>query len=274
MLKAELVEANRLMWDETAAIHERVTLTTLLEQVGAHDFSSFDFIGKQLFQQLELRGKAVAQLSCNNARELISVKKAGAGRCVGFDISEKFIEQGMRLTAAAGVEVELLRMNVYDVPACYDDAFDLVYLTVGALGWLPDLGGFFDVAAGLMKPGAQLLIYEMHPLLDVFDDQNLNPANPDIARSYFLKEPIHGQDLPDYFDQEAIVHSESYWCHHTMADVIGSVLKSGLTLTSFEEYPHDVSGVYAALERCPHPLPLSYSLTAKKAAHAVVQPPS
>jgi SAM-dependent methyltransferase len=264
MKSVELIETNRQMWEETALIHERVAFESLLAQAHASDFSTLDVVARERLAELGLAGKAAAQLSCNNARELLSIKKAGAGRCVGFDISERFIDQGRRLAQAGNVELELCRTNVYEIPASYDANFDLVILTVGVLGWLPDAAGFFQVAARLLKPGGDLFVYEMHPLLDMFDDQKLDPLHPTLARSYFLSEPILGQDLPDYFDQNAIVHSRSYWVHHKLSDIIGGVVRAGLQLTSFQEYAHDVSGVYQKLERCPHPLPLSYTLTARK----------
>ena len=162
-------EANRAKWNKQADIHARVTLEGLLERVSAPDFSTFDEVERAVFERIRLEGKAVAQPSCNNGRELISVKKAGAGRCVGFDISEKFTEQGERLAQAGGVDIEFVRTSVYDIPHEYDAQFDLVYVTIGALGWLPDMAAYFKVIARLLKPGGDLFLYEMHPILDMFE---------------------------------------------------------------------------------------------------------
>ena len=69
-----------------------------------------------------------------------------------------------------------LACDVYAVPAEYDAQFDLVYISVGAFGWLPDLTGFLAVCARLLRPGGKLLIYEMHPILDMIEDMpNLPP---------------------------------------------------------------------------------------------------
>lgn len=74
------IEANRAMWNETANVHERGYVADPFERIRAPDFSTFDSVEQEIFDTLELNGKAVAQLSCNNSRELISCKKAGAGR--------------------------------------------------------------------------------------------------------------------------------------------------------------------------------------------------
>ena len=99
-------EANRAMWNATADVHARASLPDLLAEVAKPDFTTFDFVEERVFARIGLGGKDVAQLSCNNGRELISCKKVGAGRCAGFDIADKFIAQGQALARAGGVEVE------------------------------------------------------------------------------------------------------------------------------------------------------------------------
>ena len=47
---------------------------------------------------------------------------------------------------------------------------------------------------------------------------------------------------------------------------MGGCLSHGLSLTSFEEYGHDISEVYAAFERLSNKPPLSYSFVARKTA--------
>ena len=51
-----------------------------------------------------VQGKDVVQLCCNNGRELISIQRMGANRCVGVDISAAFIAQAEQLNDAAGAD--------------------------------------------------------------------------------------------------------------------------------------------------------------------------
>jgi SAM-dependent methyltransferase len=264
MSEVDPFAANRKNWNETAAIHERARLAGLLEAVARDDFSTFDEVERSAFDRIGLHGKAVAQPSCNNARELISVKKAGAGRCVGFDISDAFIEQGKRLAGAGNVEVELVRTNVYDIPASYSDSFDLVYITVGTLGWLPDMDRFFATVARLLKMGGDLFVYEMHPALFLYDEEETSPTDPRIGRSYFHDEAVVFEGDPDYFDRTSIVESPAYWYQHPLGVILSAVLSSGLAIRGFEEYPHDISESYAEFEAHAHSLPMSYSLLARK----------
>jgi ubiquinone/menaquinone biosynthesis C-methylase UbiE len=259
-MNPDYAEANREMWNQTADVHERVVLEKLLESVKSPDFTTFDEIEKSIFNQIGLKDKSVIQLSCNNARELISCKKAGAGRCVGVDIADKFIGQGRRLAQAGKVEIELVRSSVYDLPNKFDTSFDLVYVTIGALGWLQEMNAYFKLVSRLLKPGGQIFIYEMHPVLDMFDTE----TGLDIKHSYFKTEPYIVEEAPDYLDPSTVVTGTSYWFHHTLSDIIGGCLSNGLSLTHFAEYDHDISNVYKAFEGFEKKPALSYSLVAQK----------
>jgi ubiquinone/menaquinone biosynthesis C-methylase UbiE len=260
MTQSDYTEANRRMWNETAAVHEQVRGDSLLERAKSPDFSTFKPVEKRLFAEIGLQGKSVVQLACNNGREIISVKKAGAARCVGFDISDQFIAQGQKLVAASGVEVELVRSSVYDIPHSYDGQFDVVYITIGALGWMPDLVEFFNIVTRLMKPVAQVFIYEMHPILNMFDpDTGLV-----VKHSYFQTEPLVEEAGPDYLDPTQIVQSKSFWFFHKLSDVLGGCLRNGMVVTHFQEYPDDISAVFKPFEQLELRPPLSYSLIAAR----------
>lgn len=260
MNQTDYTEANRQMWNETADVHAQVRGDKLLERVKADDFSTFDDVEKRIFAEIGVSGKAVIQLACNNGRELISVKKAGAGRCVGVDISDKFIAQGNALAEAGRVQVEFVRSSLYDLPSTYDGQFDLVYITIGALGWMPDLDKVFEIIARLLKANGQLFIYEIHPILNMFDAEK----GLEIQNSYFAVEPFAEQEGPDYLDPTKIVKGVSYWFPHKMSDVISGCLKHGLQLTHFQEYGHDISAVFAEFEHFDKKPPLCYSLVARK----------
>jgi ubiquinone/menaquinone biosynthesis C-methylase UbiE len=259
-MNSNYAEANRETWNQTADVHAKVKLAGLLEAVKSQDFTTFDEVEKTIFEKIGLKDKAVIQLSCNNARELISCKKAGAGRCVGVDISDKFIEQGKRLAQAGNVEIELVRSSVYDLSSNYDNAFEIVYVTIGALGWLQDMNAYFELVARLLKPGGHIFIYEMHPVLDMFDSE----TGLEIKHSYFKTEPYVVDEAPDYLDPSTVVTGTSYWFHHKLSDILGGCLNHGLSLTHFAEYDHDISNVYKPFEAFEKKPALSYSLVAQK----------
>jgi SAM-dependent methyltransferase len=264
MTEHEICEADRKGWDETAAIHERAALSELLEAVRSPNYCTFDAVEQRIFDGINLAGKSVVQLACNNARELIAIRRAGAGACVGFDISDRFVNQAHRLAAAAELDTEVLQSSIYDIPSAYNDRFDLVYITVGALGWLPNLPKLFATVVDLLKSGGQLFIYEMHPFLFLYDEENTDPSDPRISQSYFRDTPLMFAGSRDYLDPEARVELPGYWCHHTLGQILSTLLGAGLALESFEEFAHDISASYAEFAKQAHTLPLCYALVARK----------
>lgn len=254
------VETNRRMWNETAAVHERTQFERLLTSFTDPNYSTLDEVERGVLERIGVRGKAVAQLSCNNGRELMSVERLGASGAVGFDISDAFIEQARRLARAADSRAEFVRANVYDIDSSYSECFDLVYVTVGALGWLPDLPAWFEVVRRLLRPGGHLFIYEMHPVLDMFEaEHGLVPH-----RSYFRTEPLVEESAPDYLAPDVVVNEASVWFQHTLGEILGSTLRAGFKLDEFAEYPHDISAVYEAFAQLETVPPMSYHLVATK----------
>ena len=118
----------------------------------------------------------------------------------------------------------------------------LVYVTVGALGWLPDLDRYF-ATVNRLSPGGHLFVYEMHPILDMFDTD----GDLIIKHSHFRSEPFESTDDPDYYDPERIVEATSFWFHHKLSDIIGGCLRHGLALRASEEHDHDISTVFRSL---------------------------
>jgi SAM-dependent methyltransferase len=257
-----IAEANRAAWNAIAPVHRQSRGDELRELFKAPGASCLDEIATARLTKLGLQGKRVAQLCCNNGRELISICNLGAESGVGFDISDAVIEEARELAELADARCEFVRTDACDLPGAYSGAFDLAYVSVGALGWIRDLGRFFGSAARLLDRPGTLLVYEMHPVLDMYD-----PAaeRPDIPQdSYFRREPFVDTGGLDYLSKTEFQGPPQYWFHHTLADVFTAVLESGLVVVGFEELEHDVSTLYPTLETSAAKPPMSYVLTAVK----------
>jgi ubiquinone/menaquinone biosynthesis C-methylase UbiE len=260
-------EANRAAWNETAPIHAAQNLENLLKNFRTPGYSCLHkpFEVERL-QNLKLEGKSVAQLCCNNGRELISVKNLfNAGRCVGFDISDEFIEQAKALNTAANQDVEFIRVSVLEIPESFSAQFDLAYITIGALGWLPDLSVFLATISRLLKPGGNILIYEMHPMLDMFDaDENAKKNPLELKHSYFKTTPYVETGGLDYYSGSSYESKPMYWFHHKISDLIGGLIQGGLQITAFDEFDFDISNVFAHFNDLEIKPPMCYILEAQK----------
>ncbi len=264
MRDKDYIEANRQAWNEVAPIHAQHNMERLLAELQNPDVYGLDEVQHAFFAGVSVQGKAVVQLCCNNGRELMSVKKLGAGRCMGVDISERFIEQARSLAQACGLACEFVCANVLELASDADGAFDIVYITIGALTWIPDLEAFFRVVNRLLKPGGYLFIYDMHPFLNVFEVDDPEGVLPAAQLTYFGKGPYPDTHGLDYFGNTDYGASVNYWYGHKLSDVIGGCLRHGLVIERFEEYPHDISNVFKHFEKLPMQLPLCYMLVATK----------
>jgi ubiquinone/menaquinone biosynthesis C-methylase UbiE len=259
---SDYFEANRAAWNETAPRHAAADFQRLLDGFKQPGFSVLDEIETSSLQKIGVTGKDVAQLSCNNGRELLSIKNMGAGRCVGFDISDGFIDQAHKLVETSGIPCDFVRTNVYEIPAAYDNSFDLVYISVGALGWLPDINQFFKIIARLLRSNGWLFIYEMHPILDMFEQGT--PHTLDLVHSYFRTDPYVEDDGLDYIGNTEYKGPVSYWFHHKMSDIIQNSIDHGLAIRHFKEYDHDISNAFAYLAQEAIRPPLTYILLSQK----------
>ncbi|MEJ2666642.1 MAG: class I SAM-dependent methyltransferase [Deinococcales bacterium] len=256
-----MIDANRQSWEEHARLHESSQLPQLLEAFRDPAFTTLDAVELGIYRDIGVAGKRALQVCCNNGRELVSLLRLGASEGVGVDLAEGNLAAGRRLAQAAGLadRVRFVRGDALDLPDGLG-RFQLVTITVGALGWLPRLAPLFDGIAARLDAGGRLFVYEMHPVLDMFDAD----TGPSLRHDYFTREPYRSDGGPDYYEPDKRIEAASYWFHHTLGDVIGGCLAAGLAIERFEEYPHDISMVYRDFERLSIRPPLSYALVARK----------
>jgi len=267
MRRADVTAANRIAWDEAAPHHRKYTFDRLLQDFERGDFSVLGPFKSELFGRLGFAGQAVAHVACNNGRELVALKGLGAGRCVGFDISAGFIEQGRQLAQAARVECEFVVADVYDLPPSYDGQFDVAFVTPGTLRWMPELPAFFSALARLLDPRGRVLVLEMHPILDMIAPEKLSQGQIALQPMYFRRGPFRKENGLDYYGNVHYVSPPAYWFHHRLADVLNACRAGGLSFEHLEEFPHDMSGgAYRLLADPKVGMPLSYALFARKAA--------
>ncbi len=258
----DYIAANRRAWDEAAPYHRRhAQYDALLAGFARPGFSCLDAVATERLNALGLAGSDVAQLCCNNGRELLSARNLGAARCVGFDLSAAFLDQARELAAAGGIESAFVAGPVTDIPAAYDGAFDIVFTTIGVFGWMPALDPFMAVAARLLRPGGAFFAYEEHPVLNM-----LEPGDPArLVHSYFKAEPFDAAEPMDYYGGADYAASVSYWFAHPLAVIVTACLEAGLALEHLREYPHNISeAAKDVFENQPAQLPLSFTLVARK----------
>ncbi len=264
----DMFESNRTAWNEAMAYHSRARGEALQNGFENPDYSVFDRdcdgVLLDKLAGIDLAGKTIAQLPCNNGRELLSLARfGGAHEAVGFDISDAAIEEARVLSAKAKLNARFERTNILEIGDEYNKRFDFIYISEGSLQWFPDLGEYFSVVGRLLKSGGKVLIFEMHPFAYFFET-GFDAANPDFAAltPYFDKGPYNYKGGLDYVGGVEYEAAPCYWFMHKLSDILNAVTGNGMTVRSFDEYNLEMANNPQA--RLLDKFPLSYILVAEK----------
>ncbi len=259
----KITEANLKAWEEVAPRHAAHNLESLLTSFSDPNFSLLDDIELARLEAIGIENKDVAQVCCNNGRELICIERLGARRCVGFDGAQGFIDQGIRLAQAANADCEFVRTDIYDMPAQYNNCFDVVVNTVGVVGWMPDLQKFFNIITRLLRPGGALFIYETHPILEtMLPGAEDDPVEWELP--YFDAEPYVDTAGLDYYGGETYAARPVTSYLHTMSQIIMAGIHCGLGVEHFEELPGHITNTWWNVEKQGPRMPMSFTLVLRK----------
>ncbi len=73
----------------------------------------------------DMTGKSVLDIGCNAGFYSIEMKRRGAARVLGIDSDQRYLDQARLASEVTGFDIELARLDVYDVGAI-GEKFDLV----------------------------------------------------------------------------------------------------------------------------------------------------
>ena len=265
--RSDYTAANRAAWDASAPYHREADgFARLRRAFETPGYSHLDALAAEELQSLGVIGADVAQLCCNNGREILSIKNIGARSCVGFDQSGAFLAQAHELAAARDIDCTFVETDIYAIGAEHDAAYDIVVITIGVLGWMPDLPAFVAIAARLLRPGGALFIYEEHPIMMMFEIYDTDDPYR-LQYSYFKDEPFEDLGAILYDGGPRQPGPAHYWFVHKMSDIITSCLDNGLAIERFREFPHNISSAeFEIYNDQAAQLPQSYMLVARKPA--------
>lgn len=226
-------DVNRVNWDDRAAIH-------LADKAGSYRVAEF-LAGGDTLHDIEhdeigdVRGLRIAHLQCHFGLDTLSLARRGAS-CVGLDFSPVAIAGARDLQRRTGLDARFVEGNVYDAPALLDGDFDRVYVTWGAINWLPDMAAWARVVAALLKPGGRLYLLEGHPALLTLDEysEKLNPAHD--WRTPPDRPIVMAEDTSYTGDEDRIAHPETHEWIHPLSTIITAVIEAGLKLDWLHEH--------------------------------------
>jgi SAM-dependent methyltransferase len=223
---------NRAHWDAMAAAHgQDAYYDTDALIAGADTLHDAEQAGVREAVGA-VAGLDVLHLQCHIGFDAISLARRGA-RVVGADFSPASLAKARALARRCDVKVEFVEADATKLPVELHNRFDLVYATIGVIGWIDDLGAWMRSAASALRGGGKLLLVDLHPVYAMFE--SLDPLRIDFP---------YAHDNPRSFDEPGsyagadldVAATATVQYGHSLAEVVNSALGAGLKIQRLDEY--------------------------------------
>lgn len=264
MNNEQFFEANRELWNSRVSKH----VSSDFYDVNTFRNGKTSLNPPELALLPGLNGKSLLHLQCHFGMDTLSLARMGAV-VTGVDISDEAITAAEKLRDETGLKGRFIACNLYDLPQHLDEQFDFVFTSYGTIGWLPDLDRWAALISRYLKPGGRFIIADFHPVLWMFDE-----ALENVKYHYFNKEVIESEVSGSYAARESAVSQKEYGWNHSFGEIFSALLKNGLTITHFEEYPYSPYNCFQNLVQREdrmwvhkthgEKLPMMYTLTATR----------
>ena len=254
----QYIEGNKAAWEEAFENRHDSWGADIPERIRKEDYPFFNEETKEILKKIQTKGAVIGQFCCNNGRELLSLVKSGkAKKGVGFDIAENQVAFANEKAKELELPCVFEAVNIYDIDDRYREQLDVVLITIGALCWFDDLNRFFGVIAKCMKPGAVLVINEQHPCTNMLATDGEEVFDPEhrleCHYSYFEHEWTGNEGM--YYMTQKSYRSKTFTDFtHPMSEIISGICSNGIVVTGLQEFDHDLSGGFTALDHQGYPL--------------------
>lgn len=267
------VAANRRRWDARARIHAQ-------DRTGFYGVDDF-LAGRIRLEGVDLDllgpvdGLRIAHLQCHIGLDTLTLARMGAA-IEGLDFSPVALAAARRLAERAGLSARFHEADVRDAAAVMGPGrFDRVFVTWGAIGWLPELTRWAAQVAALLVPGGRLHLQDVHPAAEQLD---LTPRGlvPCFDWRTPADAPLRFHETTTYTgDAEALPAEPDHNWIHPLSDIVTALLDAGLEIRALREDDILVWDMFPGLTRqggdglwrLPEGhvrTPLSFALTAAK----------
>ena len=230
-LRDERLAANRAAWDARVPVHAASRFYDvegrLRDKQGPHPWE-LDALG-------DVSGLRLLHLQCHFGLDTLAWARAGAA-VVGLDFSPAGIETARSLAERAGLsdKARFVCADVYNAPRALDGAtFDVVYVSTGALCWLPNVDRWAEVVASLVAPGGRFYLHDGHPMAWALGDEELT-----VEHTYFEEDdPLVDDSAWTYTDAPGpLPPGHMYEWNHGLGETVTALIRHGLQLAWLEEH--------------------------------------
>lgn len=227
----EALSANRANWDDRTPIHLRSAFYDVegwLTSGRGPRSREVDALG-------DVSGLSLLHLQCHIGLDTLAWARAGAF-VTGLDFSQPAVDAARGIAERAGLSdrSRFVCADVHDaVDALGGEQFDIVYVSLGALCWLPSVDAWAGQVGALLRTGGRFYIHDGHPLAWAMSDDGL-----EIEYTYFEEpEPFVDDSDVTYADGDArLTSTRSYEWNHGLGQIVTSLIRRGLRIDRLEEH--------------------------------------
>jgi SAM-dependent methyltransferase len=232
---ADYIAANRANWDDRVPIHvasKFYDVERWLRERPRPREGEIEALG-------EVSELDVVHLQCHIGLDTLAFANAGA-RVTGLDFSGAAIGEARSLAERAGLadRARFVEANVLQAAEVLSpERYDLVYVSLGALCWLPSVRQWAAQVAALLRPAGRLYLHDGHPLAWALADDDLR-----VEHSYFEELEPYVEDVDvTYTDGDArLTNTRAYEWNHSIGEIVTAVLDHGLRVVALAEHDWDM----------------------------------
>jgi ubiquinone/menaquinone biosynthesis C-methylase UbiE len=214
-------EANRKYWDKSAPewhkLGEDLWRDCVLDPSLAFEGAAYAMI-RQFSGSLQ--GKKVCIIGSGDNLAAFALSKLGAV-VTSTDISEPRLLLAEERAKALNLKIEFLRCDAAALTPLKSNSFDLVCSTNGFFVWISDLAVVFREVCRVLKPGGHYVFYDVHPFQRPWKEQTEIAVRKPYNKTGPFQSGESGQSVYNY--------------HWTVADILNSLVESGLALKRISE---------------------------------------
>jgi SAM-dependent methyltransferase len=222
------VESNKHAWSQVSRDHYFAFKKSLLE--GRHQFNTY--IKNELG---DLSGKKVIHLQCNTGADTILLARMGAS-AVGVDLVPDNILYAKKLAEDLNItNVQFIESDIMEFMENHSEKYDVVFVSEGAIGWLPDLKKWAKTIRHLLKDDGFFYTFDSHPFFLMMNTEKLPNKVLKIQFPYFGKIPDIDDSIGGYASEPKYGVQAYFWMY-TVSDLINSLTSAGLHIEYLNEF--------------------------------------
>jgi SAM-dependent methyltransferase len=174
-------------------------------------------------------------LQCNTGADTILLAQRGAS-AVGVDLVPGNILYAKKLAEDLNIHnIEFIESDIMEFMEKHNEKYDVVFVSEGAIGWLPDLKKWGETIRHLLKDDGYFYIFDSHPFFLMFDERKLPDNILEVKYPYFGKEPDVDEWIGGYASAPKNGVRTYFWMY-TIGDIINLLTAAGLHIQYFHEF--------------------------------------